>query len=333
VHVDLFDGGVEDSLPETTPSTSLAPQRGLSDADATTKIVGDKIGINDIEQQMYPILAGIYDNDFDPVDHKTLDSIRPMLSEIVHLLDALREGLKVKDFGGHDIMFVRVPHSSSETLFNNTKSWVDEALKYNESTRGGSFDSAFRVLNHLCRFCRDSFVAAMEKQGMLIAQPMSTVQYAAMMSMLNITWKKEGVLWKYMRQHLGPAFCLTQRSMSILAEGHTKVHTVSMSWIYDGKEREETVVWREKDLHTEIEVQLLRCLKSRGMKPSDVKAVQAVVGGDHCDTAFQFGAAITAEMHDGGKIYFKVTTDKLICRIDMSKLLEATILPRLTTGL
>ena len=69
------------------------------------------------------------------------------------------------------------------------------------------------------------------------------------------------------------------------------------------------------------------------MRPSDVKAVQAVVGGDHGDTVFQFGAAITAEMHDGGKIYFEVTTVELICRKDTSKLLEATILPRLTTGL
>jgi hypothetical protein len=31
----------------------------------------------------------------------------------------------------------------------------------------------------------------MEKQGMPITQPMSTVQYAAMMSTLNITGKKE----------------------------------------------------------------------------------------------------------------------------------------------
>jgi hypothetical protein len=85
VHVDLFVDGTEDSLPETAPSKSLAPQMGLSDADATTKIVGDEIGVG---RQMYPILAGIYGDEFDPVDHKTLDSVRSMLSEIVHLLDA-----------------------------------------------------------------------------------------------------------------------------------------------------------------------------------------------------------------------------------------------------
>jgi hypothetical protein len=123
------------------------------------------------------------------------------------------EGLKVKDFGGHDVMFVRVPRSSSDKSFNNTKSWVGEALKYNGSTHGRTFESAFRISNHLCRFYRDSFVAAMEKQGMPIAQPMSMVQYAAMMSTLNITGKKEKVLGKYMRQPLGPAFCPTLRSL------------------------------------------------------------------------------------------------------------------------
>ena len=93
---------------------------------------------------------------------------------------------------------------------------------------------------------------------MPIAQPMSMVKYAAMMSALNITGKKVRVLGKYMRQHLGPAFCPTQKSVLILAVGHTKVHTGSMPWIYEGKEREEMVEWTEKDFHTEIEVQLLR---------------------------------------------------------------------------
>ncbi len=73
----------------------------------------------------------------------------------------------MKNFGGHDIEFVRVPHSSSDKSFNNTKSRVDEALKYNGLTHGGTFESAFRVSNHLCRFYRDSFVAAMEKQGLV----------------------------------------------------------------------------------------------------------------------------------------------------------------------
>ena len=57
VHVELFVGGAEDSLSETAPSKSLAPQMGLSDADATTKIIGGNIGISDIERRMTDVVV------------------------------------------------------------------------------------------------------------------------------------------------------------------------------------------------------------------------------------------------------------------------------------
>jgi hypothetical protein len=38
---------------------------------------------------------------------------------------------------------------------------------------------------------------------------------------------------------------------------------------------------------------------SRNVNPSDVVGVQAVVGWDHGDTAFQFGAAVTAKLRSG----------------------------------
>ncbi len=90
-------GAEEDSLSESA-SKSLAPRMGLPEADAATKNVGDEIGICDVGGQMHPILAGIYGNEFDPVDHKSLESVRSMLLEILHLLDALQEGLKVNSF-------------------------------------------------------------------------------------------------------------------------------------------------------------------------------------------------------------------------------------------
>jgi hypothetical protein len=49
VHVDLIVDRADDSLRESASSKSLAPFMGLPDADATTKIVGDKIGISDVE--------------------------------------------------------------------------------------------------------------------------------------------------------------------------------------------------------------------------------------------------------------------------------------------
>ena len=112
---------------------------------------------------------------------------------------------------------------------------------------------------------------------MTIAKPMSTVQYVAMLSALNMTGMKERVLSKNLKQHIGKGFCPTQRGVLILAKGHTSVHTGSIHWKYKGKEREETVEWSKKDLHSEIEIQLSRVLKSREVKASNVKAVQAVI--------------------------------------------------------
>jgi hypothetical protein len=72
----------------------------------------------------------------------------------------------------------------------------------------------------------------------------------------------------------------------VLSKGHTKVYTGNILWTYKGKEREENVEWMEKDLHSKIEMQLARKLKSRNEKPPNVKEVQAVIGGDHGNTVF-----------------------------------------------
>jgi hypothetical protein len=58
-----------------------------------------------------------------------------------------------------------------------------------------------------------------------------------------------------------------------------------------------------------------------------------VVGGDHGDTAFQFGASVSVKHGNRNIIDFKVSACKLICKKDTGKLLEATILTRLTSGL
>ena len=135
-----------------------------------------------------------------------------------------------------------------------------------------------------------------------IVQPMSTLQSVTMLSALKITGTKERELSKYLRLHLGKGFCPTQRGVSLLAKGHSKVYTGCIQFMCDEKEnKEETVEWTEKDLHLEIETYLTRVLRSRKVQPSDVKTAQAVIGGDHGDTVFQFGASvISVELVDGG---------------------------------
>ena len=67
--------------------------------------------------------------------------------------------------------------------------------------------------------------------------------------------------------------------------------------------------------------------------PTDVLRVQVVVGGNHGNTAFQFGASVSVELSDDRIIDFEVSICELICCKDTGHLLEETILQRLTSGL
>jgi hypothetical protein len=64
-----------------------------------------------------------------------------------------------------------------------------------------------------------------------------------------------------------------------------------------------------------------------------VQHVGVVAGGDHGDVDFQFGASVHIEISDGSTIHFEVSVLDLICRKDTAKLIEATILPGLPSGL
>ncbi len=57
------------------------------------------------------------------------------------------------------------------------------------------------------------------------------------------------------------------------------------------------------------------------------------MGGDHRDTAFQFGASVSVNVIGNRIIDFEVSVCELICRKDMGKLIESTILTQLTQGL
>jgi hypothetical protein len=133
----------------------------------------------------YPLLADIYGNAFDPSNQQSKKLIKPLMSEIMCFTDASRQGINVKDYACHVISFLHVPNSSSDKSFDNSKSWVDEALQINGSAHNGTFESAFRVANHLHRFYGDSVCKALNKQGMFIAQEMSTVKYVTMLSALK----------------------------------------------------------------------------------------------------------------------------------------------------
>jgi hypothetical protein len=64
-----------------------------------------------------------------------------------------------------------------------------------------------------------------------------------------------------------------------------------------------------------------------------VVRIQVIVGGDHGDTAFQFGASVSVDLTGDRIIEFEVSVCELICRKDTCKSIESTILTRLTQGL
>ncbi len=99
------------------------------------------------------------------------------------------------------------------------------------------------------------------------------------------------------------------------------------------EKKSEFVEWTEKNIDEEIATYLQRHLSSKSVVPADVLCVHVVAGGNHGDTAFQFGASVLVELTNGSTINFEVLTCKLICCKDTGCLLEETILQRLTSGL
>jgi hypothetical protein len=119
----------------------------------------------------------------------------------------------------------------------------------------------------------------------------------------------------------------------MILEGHANVHYGSLNFTYDGKEKSEFIEWTEKNIGKEISIYLQRHLTSKFIQPSDVIHVRVVIGCDHGDTAFQFGASVSVELADNRIIDFQVLVCELICRKDMGHLIKETILTRLSAGL
>jgi hypothetical protein len=162
---------------------------------------------------------------------------------------------------------------------------------------------------------------------------MTATEFQAMLYAGKVSGTGERELKKHLSSHLGTGFCPTRRSVNMLSEGHSVVHYGSCEFTFEGKNKAEFVEWTEKNIDEEITLYLQCHLSSRSVQPSEVARVQVVVGGDHGDTAFQFSASISVELNDARIIDFEVSVCELICRKDTGKLIEQTILPRLTNGL
>jgi hypothetical protein len=89
----------------------------------------------------------------------------------------------------------------------------------------------------------------------------------------------------------------------------------------------------KKNIQDEIVNYFQHHLMSKSIIPSNIACIQVVAGGNHGDTAYQFGASVSIHLTDNRVIEFEVSVCELICHKDTGKLIETTILPRLTRGL
>ncbi len=136
----------------------------------------------------YPHLARALggEDGFDPTNPSVRKSMQYLLTELNDLLSTTY-GLNVSDMFYKKISYVRVPRTSSNRSFQNSKEWIDTAIQIAGSKHAGTYEAAYRIANHLLRFYRDSVLAACENQRVSICKDMSATQCQAMLCAAKVT--------------------------------------------------------------------------------------------------------------------------------------------------
>jgi hypothetical protein len=104
--------------------------------------------------------------------------MRGLLNELNNVLSTKYE-LNVQGVSNRQISYVRVPKTSSDHAFTNSKEWVNTSIKIAGSKHGGTFESAYCMGNHFIPFYKDSVIAACETQRIPICQPMSATAFSS----------------------------------------------------------------------------------------------------------------------------------------------------------
>jgi hypothetical protein len=74
-----------------------------------------------------------------------------------------------------------VPRTTSDHTFTNSKEWLNTTIKISGSKKGGTFESAYRIANHLIKYYKDSFLAACKTQRVPVIKPMTATEFQAML--------------------------------------------------------------------------------------------------------------------------------------------------------
>jgi hypothetical protein len=136
--------------------------------------------------------------------------MRSLLSELNDLLSTTYQ-LDVTELSNNKkISYIKVPRTASNRSFLNTKEWVDNPIQILGSKHNGTFESAYRIANHILRYYQDSFLAACETQQVSICKPMTATEFQGMISAAGLSGTSKKELKKHLGAHLGKGFCPTR---------------------------------------------------------------------------------------------------------------------------
>jgi hypothetical protein len=177
----------DDSIQSLCKSPTSPPPLTAVSAAAITPARASSLNDNDMSK-LYPNLShalGDDDGFFDPTDPLVDKSMRGLLKELNHLLSTKYE-LNLRGISNQYISYVRVPRTTSDHTFTNSKEWLDTAIKISGSIKGDpkkddTYGSAYRIANHLIKYYRDSFLAACETQRVPVIKPMTATEFQAML--------------------------------------------------------------------------------------------------------------------------------------------------------
>jgi hypothetical protein len=113
-----------------------------------------------------------------------------LLAELIDLLSNDYE-LNIIDSANNSVLYIRVPKTSSNRSFQNSKAWLDVAIKVAGTKHGGTYEATYRITNRLLHFYRDSVLAACETQRLPVSKPMSATQFSSMMNASGVSGKGE----------------------------------------------------------------------------------------------------------------------------------------------
>jgi hypothetical protein len=82
------------------------------------------------------------------------------------------------------------------------KEWVNTTIQISGSIHGGTFESAYRIANHIIHYYYDSFLAACKSQQVSICKSMTTTQFQGMLSAERVSGTSKKELKKHLSAHL-----------------------------------------------------------------------------------------------------------------------------------